>query len=118
VSIDRFLNRTYDHSRYNCAHFVAEVWNEITGQDITESLAGFLLPPRERSAAFELRRKFIPLRRPETPCIALLQRSGFPPHVGLFINRRILHITESGVHFLPPAIIMFGFKTMRFYRCK
>lgn len=118
MSIDHFYSREYDEGSYNCAHFVAEVWEWLSGCDIREVLDGFLLPPKDRFVRGSIRRKFVRLEKPKSPCIVLMHRAGDSAHVGLFLHNKVLHIRRAGVAFQPLDIAIMGFKTHRFYDVK
>lgn len=115
-SIDCLLGRRYHIDNYNCAHFLADAWQHVTGDDIREHLQGWLRPVPDRQfiksdiAWFEI------IGRPESPCIVVFQGKNKSPHVGLFYCNRVLHITESGVHFVPLDLARIGFSRVRFYR--
>lgn len=116
MSIDAFFHRKYNRETYNCAHFVCDVWENLTGEQIAHKLGPLLLPPKERYVAPELRRHFRKLERPESPCVVLMQRRGSPPHVGIFVRGRVLHIHERGVEFQPTDVASRGFERTGFYK--
>lgn len=111
------FNRQYNRETYNCAHFVCDVWKELTGKDIEKELSGFLRPPKERQAGMDLRRTFRKLEKPESPCVVLMQRPGTVPHVGVFVRGKVIHIHERGVEFLPLDIAARGFDRLGYYTC-
>lgn len=119
--IDQYFFKVYNADTYNCLHFAAEVWQDLTGQDILEKLSlGFTVPASESftlSTARHIKRNFTKLSVPESPSLAMMQRARMTPHVGVFFDRRILHITEGGVEFQPPDVASRGFKTVTYYRC-
>lgn len=117
MSIDCFLDRTYNKNTYNCAHFVSEVWAYLTGESITNIMQGFLLPVKLRNVPSKLHHCFKKLDKPSELCIVLMQRPRTEPHVGLFYKNKLLHITEQGVHFSPLDVATLGFKNVRFYKC-
>jgi len=118
VSIDLFLGRIYNKKTYNCAHFVADVFLHEAGRDITETLAGFLLPPGKRTVDPSIKKLFTKLSKPADNAIVLMSRPRTSPHVGLFLRGKVLHLTEhSGVQFMPLHIATLGFRKVRFYRC-
>lgn len=117
MSIDPLFHRTYSRRLYNCAHFVAEAWEHETGQDIRERLIGFLFPPSDRFVPFALRRAFVSLDRPQSPCIVLMRQPRREPHVGIWIRGKVFHITESGPQFQPLDVATLGFLIVRFYAC-
>lgn len=118
MSIDPYFARTYNEGSYNCAHFVAEVWEGITGQDIHETLGGFLLPPGKRFVRGSIHRRFVKLEKPKSPCIVLMHKVKGSAHAGLLLHNRVLHIQRSGVSFQPLEVAIMGFKTHRFYDVK
>lgn len=118
MSTDQFFKRVYDAKNYNCAHFVAEVYHAETGIDISKKLAGFLLPPDERTVQTSIRHEFKRLDAPIESCLVVMHRPRTSPHVGLFLRGKVLHLTETnGVQYMPLEIATLGFSTIRFYSC-
>lgn len=119
MSIDRFFERTYDRTNYNCLHFVAEVWSAETGEDVKERLslllAAFSGPDKRHALTRGHVRAFRRLAAPLSPSLALMERPGYEPHAGVYLRGRVLHITPSGVEFFPPSLAMRGFTSIRFY---
>lgn len=116
MTIDAFFHKRYNRQSYNCAHFVCDVWAHETGQRIDDSLECFLRPPKERRVDPGLRNIFEKLQKPVTPCIVLMQRRKSPPHVGIYLRGRVLHIHELGVEFQPVDVVSRGFDKIGFYR--
>lgn len=117
-SIDKFYDREYNEKEYNCLHFVREVWLDITGKDIGTKLATFMLPAQDRTATFESRQYFQRVDTPVEPSIVLMGRARTPPHVGIYIGGKVLHIHPRGVELQPVDVAMRGFSTVRYYICK
>lgn len=118
MSIDRYLDRQYDAQRYNCAHLVCEVWADLKGESMAQTLRGFLCGPAHREARISDLRKIRLLERPETPCVVLLQSPRQPPHVGVWIRGRVLHLPERGsAQFQPLDVVRIGFRSVRFFTC-
>jgi len=117
MSIDQFFNRTYNRNTYNCAHFVVEVIHRLKGVDISETMRGFLMPPKERTVRASLRRAFVKLEKPENYCIVLMQRARTTPHVGVYIDGRVLQIHERGVEYVDLDLASRGFTKTGFYQC-
>lgn len=118
MSLDQFFNRRYDEANYNCAHFVAEVWEHVTGQDLRGQFDGFLLPPKNRFVRPAIRRGFVKLEKPTKCCIVVFHKLTGSAHVGIYINGNVLHIQRIGVRFQPLELAILGFKTYRFYDVK
>lgn len=117
TGLDSFFNRRYNRQTYNCAHFVCEVWEHLTGRNIEKDLDGFLRPPQDRHVDPALRRKFWKLEAPESPCLVLMQRRRSVPHVGVFVRGKVIHIHELGVEFMPVDVATRGFEKLGFYKC-
>lgn len=116
MNLDKFFDRTYNESSYNCAHFVSEVWQYMTGEDISEKLTGFTTSRDKRSVNMKLRFDFERLVTPVTPCLILMHRRRTSTHVGIYINGKILHLTEKGVQRVSIENATYGFNKYGFYR--
>jgi hypothetical protein len=118
VSVDRYLDRQYEASSYNCAHFVCEVWEDMKGRAMAEVLSGFLCAPARRQTRVSDLRRIRFLGRPESPCIVLLQSPRQRPHVGIWIRGRVLHLPERGAaQFQTLDVVRVGFQSVRFFTC-
>ena len=115
---DALFVREYDRNKYNCAHLVADAWQLATGKPLPASYGLFTRPVGERRADTALRADFLRLDAPSPPCIVLMTRPRFHPHVGLFWAGKVLHITEQGVAFQPLDVVSVGFTKIRFYQCR
>jgi len=117
-SVDIYFNRKYNPKNYNCAHLVAEVWKDLTGQDISETISGALTNLANRDINKIDRTKFRKIDTLQDPCIVLLWSSKRLPHCGIYLRERFLHITPQGVKFQLPEIALFGYAMRRFYICR
>lgn len=115
IDLNKYLFKKYNTDTYNCAHFVADVWKDLTGTDIQEYLECFLKPKKERGVSMTLRKHFERLDQPQTPCIALLQRIKYAPHVGIYIGRRILHLHARGAQYADPEVVQIRYRTISYY---
>ena len=115
--IDALFDRTYHKQRYNCVHLVCEAWQLLTGQDLSQRTAGILRAVSDGSGLQrDDTRAFERLTKPVSPCIVLMHGRKQSPHVGLFYRRKVLHITEQGVQYMPLDVARIGFDRVRFYR--
>ena len=114
--LDDLYDKTYHARDYNCAHFVCDAWMILTGRDITEIMEGFLLTAR--TARQSLRRDLKILRLPESPCIALMTSHVADPHVGLYLNRKIIDITTAGVRMTPVDVASVLHQRIGYYTCR
>jgi len=115
MNIDAFLDKRYHSSKYNCAAFVCEVWKVIARQDISSALQGAMTGEASRVLHAHNLTVFKRLTVPHTPCLALFQANRKAPHVGIWLDGKILHITENGVNWIPLDVAMIGFNQVRFY---
>lgn len=118
MSVDIYLSRSYDRKLYNCGHFAADVWKDITGIDISEAISGLVMPTGKGRAILANLRAFKRLTGPISPCIAMLSPPRGQAHVGIYLRGKILHITELGVHFDYIEVASCGFNHVRFYECR
>lgn len=117
MSIDHYFGRTYRPGQYNCLHFAADVWRDLTGEDLHEHLAG-LIGGRlgDRAATRHTLASFTFLDKPHGRCLVLMQRPRRQPHIGVWLNGSVLHLQSTfGVQFMPLHIAAFGFKKVRFF---
>lgn len=114
-SIDRFLDRRQTRT-YNCLDFCREVWLAMTGEDVTAKLTRLVGEFAQRKATLSGVRGFQRLDEPINPCFVVFQRKGFTPHIGVYLDRRILHLHERGVEFQPLIVAQSYFNTVRYYR--
>jgi len=106
-SLDRFyaLERPYDRENYNCAHFAARVWHELTGGDISMFTGLPNMSHRARLARLE---------KPQDPCVAFVYFSAYP-HVGIFMRNGVLHFNRFGVRFENLHHFSYLARAVRFY---
>jgi hypothetical protein len=97
ICLDRYLDRTYSFTAYNCGHFVSEFWFDLTGEDISHIAVGFF-DSSERSIAEKVPR-FRQIVQPESPCVAIAHRYNFRSHAGVFYDGKVLHLSEQGVKY-------------------
>lgn len=117
MTFDDMFSKVYDEDTYNCAHFFCDTYEILTGEDVRGKFAGFLLPLSERSASYPIRAEFKRLTAPADLCVVLLLRPRSVPHIGLYLERKVFHITESGPQYQPLEIAAFGYQSVRFYQC-
>lgn len=111
-SFDDLMGKRFDLRTYNCWDLTREVWLRLTGQVlnmlfVTARTAG------EVAEAEKAQYREIP--EAVSPCIALFQRDRFIPHVGVYLNGRVLHIRRAGVQYSTIEVASFGFTSTRFY---
>ena len=118
MSIDELFDRTYHRQKYNCANFVCEAWKEIKGTDISELIEPLSCGHPYKPSSKDNRLFLECLRKPENPCLALFQANKKQTHIAIFINRKILHITENGVEWNYLENVLLLFNKVRFYNVK
>lgn len=113
--LDQFLNRRFDNSNYNCSHFVRDIWLHLTGIDLTGMACAW--NKGELPQAMARRNDIVRLECPQSPCIVMFQRPGDCPHCGVWIDGKVLHLTDKGARFDEFEFVSIGFKRWNFYRC-
>jgi len=87
VTLDHFLDRRYEFNKYNCGHFVVEVWKYLTGEDLAGACKDFLQTGFQKT-----RRDRIRIEQPESPCLVVLTSRRTVPHVGIYWEGRMIHL--------------------------
>jgi hypothetical protein len=87
----------------------------MTGVDITERLTGLVGAFVERRPTLSGVKAFKRLPGPINPCLVVMQRFRFVPHVGIFLHGRILHLTNRGVQFQPLVVARQYFISVKYY---
>lgn len=113
MNLDCFFNKQYNERNYNCLHFIADIWKHLTGKDVY-----FIINEMMNNSKISISniQNFKVLSEPETPCIVVMRRANCTPHVGIYIDRKIIHITEQGVECLDADIACRGFKKVGYLK--
>ena len=113
MSIDKFFDCKYDRRRYNCYHFTRDVWLDLTGRLLVLDESIFLNGKLTKAYV----RQFVSIVKPVSPCIVVMQRKGFAPHVGVYVRGNVFHIQINGPEYQPVDVASRGFQTIRFALC-
>lgn len=113
MNFDSLMSKTYNKSSYNCAHFVCDVFDYLGMREARKSLEGYICSNRIAHRGV-LRR----LSSPVGICLVLFQAPCSISHVGVYIDGKILHLTESGVSYTSIDVASIGYNKMRFYNVK
>lgn len=117
MSLDVMYGKIYNENTYNCAHFTCDLWELITGYNLSNNLGSLLLPPLKRSVRGLKSKVFDKLNQPVSPCLVLFSNSINSTHIGVFINGRVMHISKQGVRYETLYDAKIGFSKVRFYSC-
>lgn len=113
--VDEFLDRVPGPD-YNCLDFTREVWLAWTGEDITAKLTGLVGAFKTREVTTDGVRGFDRLLEPVSPCFVVMQRLRLVPHVGIFLEGRILHMPDRGAEYQPLIVAQAHYHKIRYYR--
>lgn len=105
-SVDRYMARVRSGT-YTCFDLTREVWLDLTGHDLNLIF--------ENGITATAMRHFSRIQKPVSPCLALLYRPRFDPHIGVYIDGRILHLGARGVQFSMPDVVKMGFPEIIYY---
>lgn len=117
MSIDEFFFRRFNPQTYNCTHFTAEVWAQLTGDDLAHKLGRLLTDALDvRQLTRGIVRNFSRLDAPVDPCLIVMQRARSAPHIGVYVRGKVLHIHDRGVEYQPVDVASRCFQTVTFFR--
>jgi hypothetical protein len=117
ISVDKYLSRRYNAKSYNCLHFVCEIWEDLTGTSITPYLTPVLVPG-ERLLTSKVLKPFTRIPVPANPSLVFMRRRPFAPHIGIYVDGRVLHLLESGAQFQLLDVATEHYTDVRFYVCR
>lgn len=110
--------KTYDAESYNCVHFTCDIWQILTGEDISD-LLGIFVPKVGMSDSFfknPKRRFFKKIEAPVSPCLVLITDRIANPHIGVYYRGGMIHIgSKIGVKFNKIKDVTCNFSRVRFY---
>jgi len=115
-NLDDYHQKEYHSTDYNCSHFVRDLWFDLTGQDICDLVGAF--NSGRLGPAMSVRRGLVRLDNPEDPCIVWFVLPGFTPHVGIFVERGVFHMTPDGPRYQPLALLQNLYQNTKFYKCQ
>lgn len=115
MSIDKFLDRV-PRPGYNCLSFAREVWLDIVNEDIKDQLDNLVNSITAGKLSLASAKGFRWLQKPESPCFVVMQRFRCTPHIGIYLDGRILHLRAYGAEYQPIKIAKAYFQTIRYYR--
>lgn len=114
MSIDGLLDRTYSRNRFNCLHFATEAWIAITGDHRLTKFKESEFGGRGTLAAF---REFTKVVGPTIePSVVLMDNVDGALHIGICINRHLLHIDCERPEFFPISNYQHRFTNLRYLR--
>jgi hypothetical protein len=116
MDVDKFMFKKYVDDVYTCQNFARDVWLELTGEDLSERLAGLLGSKSSRKVRLSHVKAFTRLAHPISPCLIMFTQFNRDPHIGVFYQGRVLHLNLNGPEYLPIQLAGRGFTDRRFYQ--
>lgn len=118
-TVDKYLLKVHDMVNYNCWDFIREVWMELTGEDIGHRTPAVATRKNMRDKFEREEIHFMRIQEPIDPCLVMFLRRRMLPHVGVYYNKKVLHLPEkSNGKYQPLNIVGMGFLETRFYKCQ
>lgn len=117
MSLDKFMDCTYDRINYNCGHFACDVWKDITGEDISAKMLPLIECLDVKKIPIRAKNQFVKLDKKESPCLVLMRSITSSLHIGVYHNGNIIHLREDSVtENLPFAIATRLHRRLGFYK--
>lgn len=112
--LDDFHTKTYHPTEYNCSHFLRDVWLFLKGVDIGPMVGAF--NSGDLRTAMESRKDLVAMDDPIDPSIAwFVTHANDPPHVGVYMEGRIFHMTPEGPRIQDLSFVAAQYKKVKFY---
>jgi hypothetical protein len=116
TSVDPYLSRIYEINSYTCLHFACDVWEDLTGTNVTPVFTE-ILPPKHGLLTKNTVKKFSRVPQPVDPCFVLMRNKSDTPHMGVYLRRRVLHLTGTGAKYESLDTLRGIYPDIRFYIC-
>ena len=115
IDWSKYARKQYDDDNYDCLHFACEIYHQLTDIDISDDV--FVICPNtgKRLVNPQKLREYQPLTAPKSPCFALMHRDDGRTHAGIFIDGCIVHLTKSGLQYLPPHLLTATYPKINYY---
>lgn len=114
LNIDSYLSRVWSFTDQNCWHVACDAWFDLTGIRIHSGIEDFRMGALHATADHHAD-QLVKLQKPQTPCLVLMQRRLSNPHVGVFIDGKILHMNDKGVSYMPAHNVIMGYTRVTYY---
>ena len=115
-SIDCLLDRQHDRENYHCVHFVIEAGEYLFGYDFTDNFLGLSNPlDRNGNPSRHTVKNSERVQAPTDGTVVLMTKLDNGLHVGLYLDGRVLHLTEQGVRFETVRALGRMYKRIRYY---
>lgn len=110
------FNKSYDKDKYHCVHFAIDAAKELYNKDYTDAFIGLTAPLDIASKKYaDARSKGKRISEPSNGCIVLMKSITGDNHVGIYHDRKILHLTDLGVHFVSIHLLKFSYSRFKYY---
>ena len=114
--IDALLDKRYDSDNYHCVHFVIDAGKHLFNYDFSPNFLG--LDKSLTHNGTPSRHTVTHSQRADTPTdgtVVLITKLDNGLHVGLYLDGRVLHLTEQGVRFETVRALGRMYKRIRYY---
>lgn len=114
---DKYRDVKHDDLDYNCLHFVCDVYQDLTGIDLSPDVLELRAPLMHRRVCPDKLSYFILRAAPIDSYIAVM-RNPNNVHCGIFLNGHIVHLDKDGIKSQPPHIAQRQYQTVKYYDYK
>lgn len=120
ICFQKFLSKTYDSRAYNCWDFALEVWADLKGAGLPHQATDAKAPASQlhELATITAHKDFVSLTKPVSPCFVLMQRKRLAPHIGVYLNGKVLHMNSGGAVYADLDHVTATYPTVTFYAPK
>lgn len=115
-SVDKYLNKSFSYKNYNCYHFVRDIWLELTGVDLGDQVPKDPGTEAYNQKALQVANTLTELPSPQDPSIVLFRRARLEPHIGVYLNGKVLHLTRHGAYYMALGQVSAGYPKVTYYK--
>lgn len=114
--VDPYLQKTLQPTKYNCWHFVQEIWKDLTGIDLGDQTPENHSAESYKKTAVAFAATLEKVPHLQDPCIVLMLRERVQPHIGVYYNGRLLHLNARGAEYRPIDQVTASYTTVQYYK--
>ena len=115
IDWSKYTGKAYDDDNYDCLHFACELYHEMTDINVSDSVFVIDQQTGKRLVNPQTLRDYTALPMPKSPCFALMHRHDSKTHAGVYIDGCIVHLTKSGLQYLPPHLLTATYPKINYY---
>jgi hypothetical protein len=115
MNFAKFMFKGRRGKSYTCLHFSEEIWEYVTGCKLNGKLVDLYDPKPSSAKLVKTLHDFKRILKPISPCLVLMTQHGKEPHIGVFVDNKVIHLGPNVPEYVPLDLAGRGFTHFRYY---